>query len=243
MIAFLLAREENERIACEISDFLRGLCVATSIFTAKMEFWNAVRLSKPGQLDFLLMDFTAYQMDAFNPYLETQAAGREIPLVLFNDPYPEESGRADYWRLKNKNYMPSAWQDDFFNELYPVWKELEIFLNSDKINPYVPAIRRTKEWGGSEDFNPADFVRRAGLSPTRARLFNILYERKDSDCPAQELCLSMWSKCTKKEMRLLYSYIHDIRSAFSKEENVRLFLDRTSAGRYKFSLEPTSART
>ena len=237
MFACVLSKLEQRNVCERMCDFLKSICVVSKAFTDPAEFWSVIKLSAPHQIDFIIIDYRIYQLDIFNPYKEMLRSGNIIPIVFYNDPYPEPDARAAYWKTKNKMYFVPHINSSVLDNLYPVWKKLEEYLNSPEVNPYLTVIRQnaalTDPCDKVSSFNIENFIKKSGLSSSRRKLLKIFYEHRGEELDSAFLCKRLWQNAGEKE-KVLYAYIHDIRSALAKEGSVVLSLERTGKGTYVF---------
>ena len=225
-------------IAKELCDFLESMCIITKLFSSPEDFWVSLKISKPGQVDFVIIDYRLYQLDVFNPYKEMQRQNNIVPIVFYNDPYPEPGSRAVYWKTKNKRYFAPYIQESFLDSLYPLWKRFETFLNSEEINPHLEVIRQAQPLhafnDGVANFKLSSFIKMTKLTPSRAKLLEVFDAHRGEEMTVENICILVWGRSDKSALQTFYSYVHDLRSVFEKEKSVSLSLERKQKGVYAF---------
>lgn len=222
MTAYLLVAERQRHVGEEICRYLEELLVKASLFTKEDDFWASLSLAKENQIDFAMIDFSLYQLDLFNPYEEMLSLNHQVPIVLYNDPYPPPEERAVYWKIKNRHYFTSLMTESRTKGLMPVWKKIQDFLNGE-INKKVSIICQPEE---DEDDNPLPrpelFCARHGMSSSRQKLLSYFLSHIGESLTTEELCVQLWENANPSHTKSLYTYIHEIREALAKDSSVQL---------------------
>lgn len=240
MVALLLLRNRQRATGEKICSFLKKHFVSTTIFTSPTEFWSVISQSEKNQIDFVLIDFSVYQFDVFNPYEEMMRMKNMVPVILYNDPYPRTKERAVFWRTKNKYYFPGLMTEERTEKLMKILQPLQEFL-SGPINPSVSIICQPQDSGESQEcfnINVENFCRAKSITSSRKKVFNYFISHLEESISTEELSMFLWNEKSDKRTKTIYLYIHDLREALLQDKALRLSLERDEKEHYRMRRIP-----
>jgi len=237
MTSVLLTKDSQVAVWKYLSSILEKDGLSVKIMTDHEEFYSYVEAHQFNEIDFVLVDMSSVQLDSFNPYSLFLDEGILIPVVVYNDPFPQCDRRAFYWALKNEEYFNPIFTVSKLAKYSTIWIRLQNLLESPEINPYINCICREKEFspeGNVSSFE--DFLRKNHLGGLKEKLISYLYDRKNRKAAVSEICMYLWNEDSQKTRRHLCTLVHELRN-FLKNKNVTfLQLLRVSKETYMLSV-------
>lgn len=205
------------------------------VFCDPHEFYSALKSAGQGQVAYALIDVRTFQIDSFNPYKEVALMANPVPVVIFNDPYPDPDDRVSFWISQNKKYLSARIGDEPIDALYPSLCLLADFLDG-KFNKYIPVIAKHTQLFSEEEkrlsVNIEDFEVKSKLSPSRLKLFEYFWRNSGKELSENAIVLFMFGECTRITKDRFYAYICDLRKALSRETAVKIEILRTFKEHY-----------
>lgn len=227
MVVYFLTKQPE--LCNLIAEQLRKSFHVCSIFTDSAEMYGAVTQNGSDKIDLLALDYTLFEHDVFNPFdVLIQNEKCIIPVIYYNDPFPQSNEMAVYWKAKNRNCYKEKISEQKLMQIFPILKELQDIVNSERINPYMSVICRPKMLMTNDSFvtvqrfSPEQYRLQKNMPQSRYDLFKLFYNNRNVPLTAEWLCEQMWGSFNESRQNALYSYIHDLRKYFSTDET-RLF--------------------
>lgn len=242
MTSVLLTKESQVALWKYLSAVLERDGLSVKILTDHEEFYSYVEAHQFNEIDFVLVDMSSIQLDSFNPYSLFLDEGILVPVVVYNDPFPQPDQRAFYWALKNEEYFNPIFTVPKLSKYSSIWTRIQNLLGSPEINPYVSCICREKEFspdGTGENLD--DFLRRHHPGGLKEKLICYLYDRKNRKAAVSEICMYLWNEDSQKTRRHLCSLVHDLRN-FLEGRNVS-FMKLLRVSKENYMLAVNSAGT
>lgn len=237
MMIFILAKEDQVNICEHLASLIRESFRPVTVFTDIEKFWTAIHIAEPNEIEYVMIDCRTFQIDLFNPYEMMKKTGNPVPIVVFNDPYPDSDSRAAFWSRKNKDYFVPEYMDvSRVDQLQHAFIVLQSHLRNPKLNKFFAVVRNAEPFLSKEErlliIDTEDFRRKNKLSPARFNLFMKFYENLNSSFTEKELCSLFWDDFSERRIQTLYTYIHDLRIACRKEKQVTIIIERQCKGCY-----------
>ena len=223
----------------EVCKYLERKIKATGkdvvVFSNPHEFYSALKDADKGEMEYALIDVRTFQSDNFNPYNEVALMKNPVPLVIFNDPYPDPDFRAVFWISKNNTYLSDKIGNEAINRLYTSFCLLQNFFNGEN-NKFIPAIAQHVELLSKEDKRMRlileNFRANSKLSPSRLRLFEYFWHNIGERLLEEEIITSVFAECTRITKARFYTYIYDLRKALPRETAAKIEILHTSKEHY-----------
>ncbi len=210
------------------------------IFLRPHEFYLALKVAKPGTLDYVLIDVRTFQMDVFNPYVEMSLMPSPAPVVVFNDPFPALDKMAAFWISKNKTYLAHRINPERIDELEDTFFLIEVFLRSEEFNKYINAINRPETFLTEEEkmlqLDLEKFQAVHKIPPSRFKVFKYMHERLEKEVSEKELISLLFGSYLPEKRAVLFSYICELRKACRNEKSVKIRISREYKGHYSMRI-------
>ncbi|MCR5218243.1 hypothetical protein [Treponema sp.] len=237
MTSVLLTKKSQLPVWNYLAEILKKDDLSIKMMTDPDEFYSYVEAHQYNEIDFTLVDMSAIQLDSFNPYSLFLDEGILVPVVVYNDPFPQRDQMAFYWALKNEEYFNPIFTAEKLLPYSKIWRRLQDLLNSPEINPYISCICREKEFSPSANsFDPQNLFKTEKSGCLKEKLFFYLYDRLNKAVTVMELCNYLWGSDDSKNRRHLFTCIHDLRN-FLQEKNADFVkIVRDSKENYLMSL-------
>ncbi|MCR5080823.1 MAG: helix-turn-helix domain-containing protein [Treponema sp.] len=237
MMIFILTKKDQVNICEHLASLIRESFRPVTVFTDAEEFWTAIQLAKPGEVEYVMIDCRTFMIDLFNPYEMMKKTDNPVPIVVYNDPYPDSDSRAAFWLRKNKDYFVPKFMDvSRVDQLQHAFVVLQAHLRNQKLNKFFAVARDFEPFLSKEEqlllIDTEDFRRKNKLSPARFKLFMKFYENLNVSFSEEDLCSLFWDDFSQKRVQTLYTYIHDLRIACKREEQVTILIERQCKGCY-----------
>jgi hypothetical protein len=236
-VAFL-TREPD---VCELiaSRLPAGDCTCT-VSDNSLLFYDEL-IHKKMEVDLLVCDFKMFQHEVFNIFDFLKEKKMSIPLIFYNDPFPENEGRSLYWLAQNQEQF-SRYDLDY---LRPVLDRIAEIVEDPSIRPYVsllqPPLPVTVD--KMSDGNPDRIIvlplirRRNRMTPSLYNLFEFMYKNREDDISIDEIEKFLRRKKPGRGNRnSVYSYISRLRKCLEKDKLVKIDIIRTDTGCYRMIL-------
>lgn len=244
MSVFLLTKKDQLKVCIELATYMERTSSEVTIFTDSAEFYASIETAPPGDIEYVMIDVRTFQMDLFNPYTYIANGQNPVPVVVYNDPYPEPDTRAAYWFVKNKTYLLSHVGERKLELLIPAFALLESFFNKHEFSNYLKGICPPhKLLTKSEKMQKEaleQFSVNHKLSKSRKSLFDLLLKNEGKELTEENICLSLWNDYSNNTKQTLYTYISELRKACRQEEVVKINIIRKSKGIYEMTINDYS---
>ncbi len=221
LMAKKLGRDEFE---CTVADDVMG-------------FYNSVM---DGNLDtdIVVCDFRIFQLSIFNVYEFLSKSTTIIPLIFYNDPFPDGNGRIMYWIAQNEQLYNAPCLESFI----PLFEKINAVIEDPSVHPYISLLQPPLPLPGDEDeagtagrkIDVRLFRKRNRLQPGLYKLFQIFYENQMKELSLAELSLHMWG--TRSKQNTVYSYISRLKKCIQSDCLVKIDILRTSTGYYEMTV-------
>lgn len=242
MGVYLLTKPDLLKVCVQLALKIERTGNEVTVFTDPSEFYAALKLQKKGEVDYVMIDVRTFQLDIYNPYTDMATMPYPVPVVIFNDPYPEPDYRAAYWIAKNKRYLVPLISESAIESFHPEFFLIESYLNSDELNRYVSVINRPDIFLTPEErsriIDLEAFRLRHRITPSRFKVFRHLYENLGKEISSEELVSLLFGSYSPEKRKVVFSYIYDLRKACRNETSVQIRIDREYKGRYAMKILP-----
>jgi DNA-binding response OmpR family regulator len=214
----------QKKVCKKIADILEEQNNICCIYTDEGEFYKALSNMKKYP-DLLLLDYLVFNHDVFNVYRYMQEIKCLVPLIFYNDPFPPEDIRVQYWIMILKLYYSDT---DINTDLYTSTLNLVAdAVNSDKLRPYIALMRPPLSYPEQEN-NTAEFLPAASpkvqdktitfirneLPDSLYSVFIILYKHRGKTISILELQSLLKQKDREVKIDTIYSDISRLRAFF-----------------------------
>ena len=188
--------------------------------------------------DLFIMDYVLFQHDVLNIYRYMKKNNRITPLIFYNDPYPNEQVRANFWIYQCHAHFP----DLNLSKVKTAFHLVAAAVDSPELKPYIPLIQTPLPFhekeiaiktvlheektqnAASGQFNIYEFRKKTNMNPTIFHLFEYLYQRLGLYVSSEELRHIILSNGKTAKPGSVSSYISRLRSylVLIKEINIDL---------------------
>lgn len=240
MSVFLLTKKDQQKVCIELAAYMERTSSEVTIFTEPAEFYACIETAPPGYIEYVMIDVRTFQMDLFNPYTYIAKCKNPVPVVVYNDPYPDPDARAAFWFVKNKYYLLPKVGEKKLELLIPAFALLESYLNKHEFSNYLTAIcpphklltKKEKKRKEALDL----FAVNHKLPKSRKKLFDLFLKNEGLELSEEKICNLLWKEFSESSRQILYSYISELRRACRAEESVKIDIIRKSKGVYQMNV-------
>ena len=208
-------------------------------FTEFEELYTAITISGKQKVDLLAVDYRIVQHDIFDLHQMLIDQNFVIPLIYYNDPYPEPSERVSYWQTQNRTRFSTNLSETTIVAVRPLLTMIAALIDSPQLNPYISLVNKPlslqeeRAKDVSHSFDLTAFRLNNHIQASRYKLFCYLYQHRDTPLTAKDICLFMWNDYSPKKLRTLYTYIHELRILCTKEKSCTIKIELVSKETYR----------
>lgn len=153
--------------------------------------------------DLLILDYLSFNHDLFNIYDSFANYHLMLPVIFYNDPCLTRSTRTSHWLSQLETIMTKAIPRDF-SIFRPVFKELEMLIESDELRPYIPLMQKPAPL-------PKSYIKDAyTLQYLKEQSDDCIYTFKERNNLPENLFYLLKLLQKHKELLLNYSEIKDL---------------------------------
>lgn len=193
------------------------------------------------QFDLIVCDFRLFNHDVFNIYEFLSEKKVPMPVIYYNDPYPEKKDRVLYWMSQNEEEY--ARYD--FDYLRPTFERLCDIIEDPSVHPYISLLQpplpvSAEDFPDGVEYRAIDLPllrRRNNLTPALFRLLECMYKRRNEELSVKEIERMMWGSSLLRRNRSrrssVYSYISRLRKSLVNDKLVKIEIVRTAIGFYR----------
>ena len=239
---FLLTKEDQLEACKKFADYLEKTCDnEVWVFTDPKDFYVCIEVAIPGKIDYVLIDFRTTQLDLFSPYEYISESVNPVPVIMFNDPYPDPERRAAYWLNKNRDYRVPYVTEKHLKSLIPDFMIIQYYLNEHQFSRYLNGICAPQKFIPDEMLSKMkaleEFPQNHSLPKSRKKLFDLFLENKGVPMSEEDLCVAMWNEYNPVNKKNLVAYISELRRACENEDRICVDIVRTGKGMYQLNSE------
>lgn len=241
MSVYILTKKDQVKVCVELAAYMERTSSEVTIFTEPAEFYASIDTAPPGSIEYVMIDVRTFQMDLFNPYKIIAECKNPVPVVVYNDPYPEPDMRAAFWFVKNKAYLLPHMDEKKLERLIPAFALIESYFYKHEFSDYLSVICKPKKLLTEKEKVRENalkfFAENHGLSKSRRNLLDYFLSNAGMELTEEKICTALWNESNAKSRQILYSYISELRKAFRNETKVKLEILRKGKGIYQFNIE------
>ena len=235
MKVFILVKADLLELCKHLERKINSTGKDAVVFSDPDEFYCALKDAGQGDVDYALIDVRTFQTDSFNPYSKFAQMANPVPLLVFNDPYPDPDDRASFWLSMNKKYLSDKISDEAIDRLYPSFLLLQDFLNGE-FNKYIPAIANHTQFCSEDEkrlrLNLEDFKANNRLPPSHVKLFEYFWRNTGKELSEESIVMFMFGECTQRAKARFYTYICNLRKVCQSETALKIEILRTFKEHY-----------
>ena len=230
MVIYFFLRDRDDALASSLAAFLRSKDHEVSCFFVLEDLYTAIMERGGDDVGFVAVDIRSFEYDKTNPYQMCRRFSCILPVIVYNDPYPDPDCMVSHWTRKLDEYMGPQITQGRKETLVPVWEDIQAFLLKSGF------CRAPRTVARMDCAQMIEYVRGMKLLPlSRFRLFEYMCGRLGEDVDADELCMELWGEWSESRRRMLYAYVHDVRAVLRKESSLGLDLRREGRGVYRLT--------
>lgn len=229
-----------------IAEAVASLCIrnehSCAIFQTATDIHEAIKgmTKKP---DLIILDYLLFDHNLFNAYDYMKSKKYFIPIIFYNDPFPDMGERAVFWECT----LQLIYGKNFHAELYSaIFQKIETLVESDNLRHYIPLLQppqNTPDIKGTDDESATKtsaleisaLQAKLSLNGTFFMLLSILYENKDSTISAHEISEKLTKKGCPVKKRTVYSLVMRLREKLNAQKDIDANIITVSGG-YKLIL-------
>ena len=211
------------------------------VFCDSEEFYARVLVSGPQKIDVLAIDFKTlgefpFFQNPFNPYTFLQNHNCVIPVVFYNDPFPEPDDMAFYWKVQNEQLYRGVLKEGSCEALLPVLLMLQNLVHSERYNPYISLVCKPLSWNSADNRTCIDLEQirlRHHIAPLHFKLLSFFVHHAEQSLSESELCKFLWPDAHRSRRDSLYSCIYHVRGILKQVEQNSVSIIREGRGCYR----------
>ncbi len=225
MIIFFLTTQESlcSRIASCLTENYNH---EVRVFTNPRMCYRNVILTGISKVGLIACDYMMFDMEEINPFEIMSLHKCVLPFIFYNTPFAEHTDRVSFWLNKiHKRMRSSAMSEEKMAELKDVLMQLDKTISSPDINPYVRLLNE------APDFPEVElncFRQRNHIQSSRFKVLSYLFSHKDQEISEEDLCMHVWNDFSQKRIRVLYSYICELRKICRQDLKLHMAISRPS---------------
>lgn len=223
------------------------------LFSDREDLFTTIYEDYQNSVELVIMDYYIFDHDYFNPFDEFISRSYNLPLIYYNDPYPQPHNLAEYWLMKNCDKYGECFDASFIMKLKELFNSLQDALLFDDAENYSSVedfpkaeykkVLRTalllRESGDDEisekfDFDIQDFCTRHKLSKSRKELLEYFHQNEGRVLELEQITRELWGTDTPAARQRVYSYVHDLRAAFKNDAAFSFQIIKPSKNKYSF---------
>jgi len=229
-LAYIL--EEDENVCC--------------IYTKESEFYTAVANMKKYP-ELLLLDYLVYNHDAFNIYRFMSDIGCKIPLLFYNDPYPQPEALVQHWiMMLNLYYSDTGIDTEQYSQTL---QHLSDAVNSKELRQHISLMQAPEPCPDSEtgcinssSADPQtqkekDITIRGHIPNSLYSIFRILYAHRERAVSITDIQFLLHEKNIEVTANTIYSNISRLRTFLRTSGNSGIDICRTRTGYSLFIID------
>jgi DNA-binding winged helix-turn-helix (wHTH) protein len=233
----------QEAICSKIASCLSANGHIVQIFTDPQKFYTTVLSAGADKIDLLACDYLSFGGDEIDLFTIMQERHCVIPLFYYNTPFPAPDDRAFFWYENIKRRQANFLLPEKLKALLPELVRIQDIINRSDVYPYIRLLNPPEELppGGAGAAKALQidldaFRRKHHIQAARFPLLQYLYEHRNEELEVCSICEYLWHDASKEKISTLYSYIHDLRRAFEREEDFYIAIEHPAKRCYSLVL-------
>ncbi|QTQ16642.1 helix-turn-helix domain-containing protein [Treponema parvum] len=221
----------NQPKVCEkIADKLESAGYQTIVLENQKMFFHLLN-SNDEKPSLFVMDYSMFQHDVLNIYRYMKEKKRIVPLIFYNDPYPDETVRARFWMYQCRTHF----KDLDISPLKDAFYIIAQAVDSKELKPYIPLIQKPLPFHDKEidnkmqsppqktdGINIYELRKKMKMPPSVFHLFEFLYERMGIFVSIDELQHTVLLNGKTACPGSVTSYISRLRACLNRCKNCRM---------------------
>lgn len=220
----VLCNKIAERLSCEYKH-------SVIVFTNPRQCYRTVVESGISNVDLIACDYMIFDMEEINPFEIMSLHNCVVPFFFYNTPYADRSDRVSFWlnKIQKRIKKSLSFRDSISDYVNPnireVLTQIDCIISSPEISPYVRLINEVPDF---PETKLTDFRQRNHIQDSRFKVLSYLFSHKDQEISEEDLCLYVWKEFSPKRIRVLYSYICELRKICRQDLTLRMAISRPS---------------
>jgi hypothetical protein len=226
----------------KIAERLPAADFESKITDNTLQFYTEV-MRKKSSYDLIICDYCQFPHDVFNIYEFLNEKNNIMPVIFYNDPFPDKNNRVAYWISQNEEQFHNC----HFDNLRSTFELLAGIIEDPAVHPYISLIQPPRPVSSEASpallnavkFDLSEFRRRNQLSPALFCLFEYLYKKRDRDVSVHVLgkILGKHSAVRKNSKAAVYTYISRLKKILENDHSSRIGIVRTGTGLYQLRMQ------
>ncbi|MBR1910880.1 MAG: helix-turn-helix domain-containing protein [Treponema sp.] len=239
MVVFFLT---TQKTVCEyIAERLeRNFCHCVKVFTNPRHCYKELMSMGISNVDLIACDYMMFDMEEINPFKIMSVHKCVLPFFFYNTPFASRSDRVNFWLAKIQKRMavsdPDAGlSDGTLSDIENVLRQVDSILSAPDISPYVRLLSTTPDFPECE---LSSFRKRNHIQSSRFKVLAYLFTHRNQKISEEDLCLHVWNEFSPKRIRVLYSYISELRKICRQDIQLHMTISRPSKQCYCLTVSP-----
>lgn len=228
MIIFFITTQENlcnkiaERLMQQYNHIVR-------VFTNPRECYKAAISIGVSKIDLVACDYMIYDVEEINIFELMAVHNCIVPFFFYNSPFSVCKDRVSFWYDKMNRHIKYYSPDYVLPDIKAGLRNVDEIISAPDISPYIKLLAPTPQFPGQE-LN--SFRLRNKINFSRFKVLSYLYDHKNQDVSEQDLCLNLWNEVSPKRIKILYSYISELRKICRQDDILKMAISRSEKQSY-----------
>ena len=226
MTIFFLTTQAD--LCQQIADRLcKNFAYKVQVFTSPRLLYEAAIIAGTAGVDLIACDYMAYEADEINPYEIMEVQECIIPFFYYNTPHIKSYEHlSTCWYHKMKQHQLKTLGGDRLFEILPVLVNIEKVLTAADILPSVVLLGAILGLSKISDSLLENFKQMHKVQRSRFEVLSYLFAHKNQEISARDLCLYMWHEYTPQRLKILYTYVSELRRMCREDSDSHMSIAR-----------------
>ncbi|MCR5762096.1 MAG: helix-turn-helix domain-containing protein [Treponema sp.] len=237
MIIFFITTQEAlcNKIAEQLSEKYNHI---VRVFTNPRICYRTVITTGVSKVDMIACDYMIFDLEEIDPFKIMSVHNCVVPFFFYNNPFADSSDRASFWFNKIQKRIRLSLSDEAYSkyvmpDIKDGLKQISSIISSPEINPYVRLMNASPDFPEQE---LTYFRQRNHIQYSRYKVLSYLFSHKNEKISEEDLCMHVWNDFSPKRIRVLYSYICELRKICRDDMTLRLSISRPGKQCYCLSV-------
>lgn len=191
------------------------------------------------ETDLIVFDYLIFNHDSFNIYRYMKKINRRVPIIFYNDPFPQSGTRHIYWEAMLYNFHPDFFQAKRYRKIL---KLIASTVESEYLRQYVPLLQQPRPEPALQSeiskktvsLQPQTELEYLGkylqLSGTLFLLFEVLYKNRNTTINAAAIRAKMTKSGMPIKTATIYALVKRLREKLTASEKIQADIITTIGG-------------
>ena len=172
-----------------------------------------------------ILDYASIQHEELNIFEFEKDLGIEIPLIFYNDPYPDDDQRIELWHNQNERFLNVK----DFKFLDPIFKRLSDLISNYSMRQRISVICKPQK---ILDSFSNELLSKSKITPRIAELIIYMHNRLGQDIPSNEIYDAIFNEENPEDIGTLYTYISRAKKFLKDNPELKTRIRKSTKGCY-----------